>query len=66
MTGSVAGAFDPFLVLFQGPKGRKERDERHCLGTDVSSHKTLEDRGNSAKEARGDAAMAPLVEKGPE
>lgn len=49
-----------------GPKGRKERDERHRLGTDGSSHKTLADRGNSAKEARGDAAMAPLVEKGPE
>ncbi|KAH0515964.1 Transmembrane protein 45A [Microtus ochrogaster] len=47
-----------------GPKGRKERDERHCLGTAVSSHKTLEDRRNSAKEACGDAAMAPLVEKG--
>lgn len=62
----MAGVFDPFLMLFQGPKGRKERDERRCLGTDMCSHKTLEDRGNSVKESRGDAAMAPLVEKGPE
>ncbi|XP_036059006.1 leukemia NUP98 fusion partner 1 [Onychomys torridus] len=49
-----------------GPKGRKERNERHCPGTDMRSHKKMEDRRNSTKEGHGDAPMAPLIEKGPE
>ncbi|XP_003504923.1 leukemia NUP98 fusion partner 1 [Cricetulus griseus] len=49
-----------------GPKGRKERDERHCPGTEMRSHKKLEDRRNSTKDAHGDAPMARLTEKGPE
>ncbi|XP_055450705.1 leukemia NUP98 fusion partner 1 [Psammomys obesus] len=49
-----------------GPKGKKERNERHCPETDMRSYKRLEDRRSSMKEAHGDAPMAPLLEKGPE
>ncbi|XP_005076787.1 leukemia NUP98 fusion partner 1 [Mesocricetus auratus] len=49
-----------------GPKGWKDRNERHCLGTDTRSHKKLEDRRNSMQETHGDAPMDPLIEKGPE
>ncbi|XP_051006027.1 leukemia NUP98 fusion partner 1 [Acomys russatus] len=49
-----------------GPKGRKERNERHCLETDMRSYKKVEDRRSSMKEAHGDAPMAPLMEKAPE
>ncbi|XP_008846700.1 leukemia NUP98 fusion partner 1 [Nannospalax galili] len=49
-----------------GPKSRKERRERQCLGTEMKSHKKMEDRRNSMKEAHKDAHLAPLAEKGPE
>ncbi|XP_032755209.1 leukemia NUP98 fusion partner 1 isoform X1 [Rattus rattus] len=49
-----------------GPKGRKERNERHCLETNMRSYKKVEDRRTSMKETPGDEPMAPLIEKGPE
>lgn len=53
-------------MLFQGPKGRKERNERHCLEINMRSYKKVEDRRTSMKETPGDEPMAPLIEKGPE
>lgn len=62
----MSGAFYPFLMVFQGPKGRKERDERRCLETKMRSYKKVEDRRSSMKEMHGDGPMVPLTEKGPE
>ncbi|NP_001333971.1 leukemia NUP98 fusion partner 1 isoform X1 [Mus musculus] len=47
-----------------GPKGKKERDERHCLETTMRSYKRVEDRRSSVKD--GDGPMDPLIERGPE